>query len=80
MHCLLSIDGDCMQAAELAFLMANMAKVQPGNVVYDPFVGTGATVCLCCISVPSGCISDHLSRLSRDEQAVSWWLPRISVQ
>ena len=27
---------------ELAFLMANQAQVAPGDLVYDPFVGTGS--------------------------------------
>ena len=27
---------------ELAFLMANQAQITPGDLVYDPFVGTGS--------------------------------------
>ncbi|KAB7498309.1 tRNA (guanine(10)-N2)-methyltransferase-like protein [Armadillidium nasatum] len=34
--------GTTSMDAELAFLMANMAQVGPGNVVFDPFVGTGS--------------------------------------
>lgn len=34
--------GPTAMDAEIAFLMANQALVQPGNLVYDPFVGTGS--------------------------------------
>lgn len=32
---------------ELAFLMANQAQIQPGDLVYDPFVGTGSIAVAC---------------------------------
>nr|ATG70641.1 ATTRM11 [Juniperus phoenicea] len=34
--------GPTAMDAEIAFLMANQALVQPGKLVYDPFVGTGS--------------------------------------
>lgn len=34
--------GTTSMEAELAFLMANLAGVMPGMLVYDPFVGTGS--------------------------------------
>ena len=33
--------GSTSMDAQLAFVMANMAQVQRGSVVLDPFVGTG---------------------------------------
>jgi tRNA (guanine10-N2)-methyltransferase len=35
--------------AELAFVMANLAKVRRGSVVYDPFVGTGSILVACAL-------------------------------
>jgi tRNA (guanine10-N2)-methyltransferase len=32
---------------ELALLMANQAQIQPGMLVYDPFVGTGSIALAC---------------------------------
>ena len=32
---------------ELAFLMANQAQVKPGDLVYDPFVGSGSIALAC---------------------------------
>lgn len=32
---------------ELAFLMANQAMVAPGDLVYDPFVGSGSIALAC---------------------------------
>lgn len=32
---------------ELAFLMANLAKVSPGDLVYDPFCGSGSIAIAC---------------------------------
>lgn len=37
---LLSLGNTSMDAG-LSFIMANMGKVQPGDIVFDPFVGTG---------------------------------------
>lgn len=34
--------GPTAMDAEVAFLMANQALVEPGKLVYDPFVGTGS--------------------------------------
>ncbi|KAL3843728.1 hypothetical protein ACJIZ3_001131 [Penstemon smallii] len=34
--------GPTAMDAEMAFLMANLAQVKPGKLVYDPFVGTGS--------------------------------------
>ncbi|KAJ0101486.1 hypothetical protein Patl1_05381 [Pistacia atlantica] len=34
--------GPTAMDAEMAFLMANQALVEPGKLVYDPFVGTGS--------------------------------------
>ncbi|KAK8729830.1 hypothetical protein OTU49_008346 [Cherax quadricarinatus] len=34
--------GSTSMDAQLSFIMANYAKVQPGEVVVDPFVGTGS--------------------------------------
>ena len=34
--------GNTSMDPELALIMANMARVRPGDIVYDPFVGTGS--------------------------------------
>ena len=34
--------GTTSMDAELSLIMANMARVKPGDLVYDPFVGTGS--------------------------------------
>ena len=34
--------GTTSMDAELSFIMANLGRVQPGSLVYDPFVGTGS--------------------------------------
>ncbi|KAI5630926.1 putative RNA methylase family UPF0020 domain-containing protein [Phthorimaea operculella] len=34
--------GNTSMDAQLAIIMANQAKVQPGDLVYDPFVGSGS--------------------------------------
>ncbi|XP_055843285.1 tRNA (guanine(10)-N2)-methyltransferase homolog [Episyrphus balteatus] len=34
--------GNTSMDAQLSLLMANQAKVQPGDLVFDPFVGTGS--------------------------------------
>ena len=34
--------GNTTMDPELALIMANMARVRPGDTVYDPFVGTGS--------------------------------------
>lgn len=33
--------GSTSMDAQLSFIMANYAQVQPGEIVVDPFVGTG---------------------------------------
>jgi tRNA (guanine10-N2)-methyltransferase len=32
---------------EIAFLMANQANIKDGDLVYDPFVGTGSIAIAC---------------------------------
>jgi len=39
--------GPTSTCAELAFLMANQALLKAGDVVYDPFVGTGSLAVAC---------------------------------
>lgn len=39
--------GPTSMDAELAFVMANMARVRPGDVVLDPFCGTGSILVSC---------------------------------
>lgn len=37
--------GTTSMDAELSLVMANVAAVRPGSLVYDPFVGTGSLLC-----------------------------------
>lgn len=39
--------GPTSMDAELAFVMANMAQIRPGDVVLDPFCGTGSILVSC---------------------------------
>jgi tRNA (guanine10-N2)-methyltransferase len=39
--------GTTSMDAELSLIMANMAQVKPGDLVYDPFVGTGSMMVVC---------------------------------
>eukprot|EP00475_Leptophrys_vorax_P030898 TRINITY_DN46631_c0_g1_i2.p2 TRINITY_DN46631_c0_g1~~TRINITY_DN46631_c0_g1_i2.p2 ORF type:complete len:395 (-),score=116.58 TRINITY_DN46631_c0_g1_i2:1665-2849(-) len=41
--------GTTSTKAELAFIMANQALVQPGDLVYDPFVGTASIIISCAV-------------------------------
>lgn len=37
--------GTTSMDAELSLVMANVAAIRPGSLVYDPFVGTGSLLC-----------------------------------
>jgi tRNA (guanine10-N2)-methyltransferase len=37
--------GTTSMDSELSLVMCNLARISPGNLVYDPFVGTGSLLC-----------------------------------
>lgn len=55
--------GPTSMDAELAFVMANMARVRPGDLVNDPFCGTGG-VLVACAALGAICIGSDINILA----------------
>ncbi|KAK4530562.1 hypothetical protein CCYA_CCYA04G1419 [Cyanidiococcus yangmingshanensis] len=54
--------GTTSMDAELSFVMANVARVGPGQVVLDPYVGTGSILVACAVAGASQLFGSDLDR------------------
>jgi tRNA (guanine10-N2)-methyltransferase len=54
--------GTTSMDAELSFLMANVARVGPGQVVLDPYVGTGSILVSCAVAGATQLLGSDLDR------------------
>lgn len=52
--------GPTSMDAELSLIMASLAQIQSGSIVYDPFVGTGSILVACALRGASHCIGSDL--------------------
>ncbi|XP_065844049.1 tRNA (guanine(10)-N2)-methyltransferase homolog [Oscarella lobularis] len=59
--------GNTSMDTTLSFLMANQAKVKPGQLVLDPFVGTGSVLIAC------ACYGAHVVGADIDRKILHGW-------